>query len=149
MYHENALTPQWQLMPPKQMAGRVLWHIAQSRGGVIIWWLPVLDGGAFSALARVSHLVASYEDFFLQGRRDDESIVLHPHPSGFEAITFKLGERWLVLLFNFSNDVADVSIALRASRPVHATDAETGKDVGAMPVSLQMEPSEVRALICE
>ena len=67
--------------------------------GVLIWWLPAMDGGAFYYTSEAAEIIAAYEDFFCSGRRCDDKIrVIGLNPVDWAA--FEQDGRRLLLLMN-------------------------------------------------
>lgn len=81
--------------PTECSAAMLMRRLLDGRGGgVLVYYLPNLDGRTFSAVSTVSGLAAEYEDFFRQGKRIDGSLKLN----GEYAVLQHAGKKLLVLL---------------------------------------------------
>lgn len=77
--------------------------------GVLIWYLPTMDGGAFYATSEAAEIIADYEDFFRAEQRCDQRVtVAGLEPSNWAA--FAREGRVLVLLMSFSDQPGDVTV---------------------------------------
>jgi hypothetical protein len=69
--------------------------------GVLIWYLPTMDGGCFYYTSEAAEIIARYEDLFQKGDRCDAKVrVAGLKPEQWAA--FEQGDRRLLLLMNFS-----------------------------------------------
>jgi hypothetical protein len=67
--------------------------------GVLIWWLPTMDGGAFYYTSEAAEIIAAYEDLFYSDHRCDAKIrVTGLNPVDWAA--FEKDGRRLLLLMN-------------------------------------------------
>ena len=67
--------------------------------GVLIWYLPTMDGGAFYATSEAAEIIAAYEELFGQGRRCDERFRVSVAKPEYWA-AFERDRRRLLLLMN-------------------------------------------------
>ena len=78
--------------------------------GVLIWWLPTMDGGAFYYTSEAAEIIAAYEDLFCSGGRCDDKIrVIGLNPQDWAA--FEQDGRRLLLLMNPTAKAAAVHVA--------------------------------------
>lgn len=74
--------------------------------GVLIWYLPTMDGGAFYYTSEAAEIIAAYEDLFRSGARCDAKFrVAGLKPEQWMAIDGG-GRRLLLLLNTSAKDVA-------------------------------------------
>lgn len=67
--------------------------------GVLIWYLPTMDGGTFYYTSEAAEIIAAYEDLFRQGKRCDPSFrVTGAKPEQWAV--FEHQDRRLLLLMN-------------------------------------------------
>jgi hypothetical protein len=77
--------------------------------GVLIWWLPTMDGGAFYYTSEAAEIIAAYEDLFCRGRRCDDKIRVSGLTSADWA-AFEHEGRRLLLLMNPTAKAAAVHV---------------------------------------
>ncbi len=86
--------------------------------GVLIWWLPPMDGGAFYATSEAAALIAEYEDWLVHERRCDERVTV----DGLDArdwAAFERDGRVLVLLMSFEDEAIELTVTVDGeARPV-------------------------------
>jgi hypothetical protein len=80
--------------------------------GVLIWWLPTMDGGAFYYTSEAAEIMAAYEDLFCRGQRCDGQVRLSGLPAEQWA-AFEHDDRRLLLLMNSTAKAAAVHVAQR------------------------------------
>jgi hypothetical protein len=78
--------------------------------GVLIWWLPTMDGGAFYYTSQAAEIIAAYEDLFCGGGRCDDKIRVTGLNSADWA-AFEQDGRRLLLLMNPTAKAAAVHVA--------------------------------------
>jgi hypothetical protein len=78
--------------------------------GVLIWWLPTMDGGAFYYTSEAAEIIAAYENLFCSGRRCDDNIRVSGLTSADWA-AFEHEGRRLLLLMNPTAKAAVVHVA--------------------------------------
>ncbi len=79
--------------------------------GVLIWWLPAMDGGAFYATSEAAALIARYEDWLTPERRCDERVTVE----GLDArnwAAFERDGRVLILLLSFENEPIELTVTV-------------------------------------
>ncbi len=79
--------------------------------GVLIWWLPPMEGGSFYATSEAAALIAQYEDWLMQERRCDERVTV----TGLDPRNWAAFERdggVLVLLMSFEDEPIEVGVTL-------------------------------------
>ncbi|MGD9497908.1 MAG: hypothetical protein AB7Y46_16515 [Armatimonadota bacterium] len=79
--------------------------------GVLIWWLPAMDGGAFYATSEAAALIAQYEDWLVHERRCDERVTVEGLPARDWA-AFERDGRVLVLLLSFADEATQVTVTV-------------------------------------
>ena len=77
--------------------------------GVLIWYLPTMDGGAFYYTSEAAEIIAAYEDIFRKGKRADENVQVDGIPAAHWA-AFDHGPSRLLMLLNFTNKTVDVQV---------------------------------------
>ena len=104
MYVVNFLANVKALNSPDRFAYRLLSATLDSgaRGGVNIWYLSVLDAGAYSAIAKVSNLLADVEPILLDGKRVDDALNLPREIDSANVFAWQLDQRRLVIVLNRS-----------------------------------------------
>ena len=87
--------------PASDWANRLLHNVVTGGGqGVIIWWLPVLDGEAWHGTARVVDIVSKWERFFLKGRLREGLVEIDGDVDERQVHVIDLGCERLVLIYN-------------------------------------------------
>ena len=79
--------------------------------GVLIWWLPPMDGGSFYATSEAAALIAEYEDWLAHERRCDERVTVE----GLDArdwAAFERDGRVLVLLMSFADEPLELTVTV-------------------------------------
>ncbi|MCX6898551.1 MAG: hypothetical protein NT105_07610 [Verrucomicrobia bacterium] len=67
--------------------------------GVLIWYLPTMDGGTFYYTSEATEIIATYEDVFRKGQRCDQTVrVTGGKPEHWAAFEYR--DRRLLLLMN-------------------------------------------------
>ena len=77
--------------------------------GVLIWHVPVMDGGAFYYTSEAAAIIAAYEKTFRNGRRSDKSVHVSGIPAAHWA-AFDYHNRRLLVFLNFSDQAARLHI---------------------------------------
>ncbi|MEN6306034.1 MAG: sugar-binding protein [Armatimonadia bacterium] len=113
---------------PLTWRNRLLRQCLDSGGvGVLIWWLPVMDGGAFYYTSEAAAVLARYEEIFSKGQRCDADVKVDGLPRN-DWFAFQLGKDRLVLLLNFKNEPVKPVVALpQGWRQTSFCDPVTGK----------------------
>lgn len=152
MYMEHFSEKRRTMPTPDEFALRLAAALMDSggKGGVTLWYLPVFDGAAFSAVSRVSQWMAEIEAFLLDGERlSTEALRLSNNVDPDSIFAWALGERRLVVFLN------------RAKKPLHlrfgwtnplpkpdTVDVLTGRSYGAAPlVEATLKPTSFAAFI--
>ena len=114
MFVVNFVSNSKNLPEPDAFASRLLAAALNGggRGGVNVWYLSVLDAGAYSAIAKVSHLLADVESFLLDGKRADDLLNLPRGVDPQNVFVYQLGQRRLVIVLNRS---ATQNLSFRAA----------------------------------
>jgi hypothetical protein len=68
--------------------------------GVLIWWLPPMDGSAFYQTSQVAAIIADFEDFFRKGVRADAKISFASDVPAEDFAAVEKDGRFLLVLFN-------------------------------------------------
>ncbi|NOZ21433.1 MAG: hypothetical protein GXP25_10130 [Planctomycetes bacterium] len=77
--------------------------------GVLIWYLPTMDGAAFYHTSEAAEIIATYEDFFRRSKRCDSSFkVTGMKPEHWAAL--EDGAMKMLLLFNFTKEQVDAAV---------------------------------------
>ncbi len=71
--------------------------------GVLIWYLPTMDGWAFFETSQAAAVIADFEDMFQKGQRADSRIQFEPEQDPQDYAAFEKDGRVLLLLFNPSS----------------------------------------------
>jgi hypothetical protein len=134
---------------PEHWRNRLLRQFADGGcRGVLIWYLPTMDGGAFYYTSEAAQMIADHEDLFCRGRRCDERFAvagLKPeHWAAFE----HQGERLLMLLsFSDKPQVAQVKqsqVAAGCRATVYAEKSEA--TISPVEFSLPLAPWEAKLI---
>jgi hypothetical protein len=108
-YRESGPTPD-----PLKWRNRVLRQCLDSGAvGIIIWYLPVMEGGAFYYTSEATAVLARYEAIFRENRRCDDQVRVEGLPEG-DWFAFERGQERLVVLLNCADQPADVTAGLPA-----------------------------------
>jgi|GEM_PF-3427529 len=104
MFVVNFVSKAKTLPEPGAFASRLLAATLNGggKGGVNIWYLSVLDAGAYSAIAKVSHLLADVESFLIDGKRADNLLHLPRGVDPQNVFVYQLGQRRLAIVLNRS-----------------------------------------------
>jgi len=129
---------------PEGWKVRLVRQTIESGGlGCLIWWLPVMDGGAFYQTSRAVGLLAAVEDFVTEGKRADRSVRVLRGPAD-DVVVLQLGSRRCVLLFNptprprtFETDPGGRFVEI----------LETGKTGRPLPRLVTVPANDVRAFV--
>ena len=79
MYVEKRFEAERPYPTPPQWRLRLLRAMLDDEGnGLLVWCLPVLDGGGYWGIGWVSALVADFEDFFIDFNRQDNLVDCEP-----------------------------------------------------------------------
>ena len=68
--------------------------------GVLIWWLPPMDGAAFFQTSQATAIITDFEDVLREGKRVDERVQFGSQMPPEDFAAFEAGHRILILLFN-------------------------------------------------
>ncbi|MFH1477876.1 MAG: carbohydrate-binding family 9-like protein [Verrucomicrobiota bacterium] len=68
--------------------------------GVLIWWLPPMDGSAYYQTSQATAIIADLEDFFRKGQRADEKISFADKVQADDYAAFEKDGQILLVLFN-------------------------------------------------
>ncbi len=132
MYAENFVAARKTLPEPDAFASRLLAATLNGGGhGVNLWYLSVFDAGAFSAVARVSHLLADAEPFLMDGQRADNLLNLARDTDPANVFVYQLGERRLVIVLNRTAQELKFRAAWKEKlRLPDTTELVSGKKLG-------------------
>lgn len=136
MYAENFVAPRKTLPEPDAFASRLLAATLNGGGhGVNLWYLSVFDAGAYSAVARVSRLLADVEPFLIDGQRADTLLNLSRDVDPANVYVYQLGERRLVIVLNRSAQELKFRAAWKEKlRLPDTTELVSGKKLGESPL---------------
>jgi len=79
--------------------------------GVLIWYLPTMEGGAFYATSEAAEIIARYEDWFRPEARCDERVTVQGIPARDWA-AFERDGRVLVLLLSFADEPTALTVTV-------------------------------------
>ncbi|MEW6356054.1 MAG: hypothetical protein AB1696_07010 [Planctomycetota bacterium] len=98
---------------PYTWRNRLLRQFVESGGcGVLIWYLPTMDGAAFYYTSEAAEIIAAHEDIFRKGKRCDEAFTVRGlKPEHWAAL--ERDRARLLLLFNFTKDAVTVAVEQR------------------------------------
>lgn len=133
---------------PRTWRNRLLRQCLNSGGlGVLIWWLPVMDGGTFYYTSEAAAVLARYEDLILKGRRCESTVQVEGLPAG-DWFAYQRGrERWLLAL-NFKPTPVTVTAILPAGwAGATLVDPVSGKVLGPATGPCEIPPFGVRAVV--
>ncbi len=150
MYAENFVAPRKTLPEPDAFASRLLAATLNGGGrGVNLWYLSVMDAGAFSAVARVSHLLADAEPFLMDGQRADSLLNLARDIDPANVYVYQLGERRLVIVLNRSAQELKFRAAWKEKlRLPDTTELVSGKKLGESPLmEITLAPHQFAAFL--
>lgn len=115
--------------------------------GVLIYEYPTLDGRTFAAMASVSRIMSDHGEFFTVGDRCAEELNIHGFDrADYEVLRNRRGDL-LVILMNPANGSRKFSFSLKKSGVKRITDAVSGKDIAALPVSGSIKSTGFRAFV--
>ncbi|MBI3920544.1 MAG: hypothetical protein HY318_03910 [Armatimonadetes bacterium] len=122
--------------------------------GVLIWWLPPMDGAAYFQTSQAAAIIADFEDIFRKGNRMDERMQLRPEVQAEDFAAFAKDGKVLLLLFNPTTRkrvVDSVQVQGWARMEWRRYDAVAGKLAGTTMGGRQVEiaAQEVAVLFAE
>ena len=148
MYHENDRTAQYALPKPSTWRLRLLRALLNGGGnGVLVWWLPVLDGGGFWGLSQVAALVHDFEPFFTHLDRHDELVESSPPLTPNDLAVLVHGDQRLIICMNGSASKLDVRLTNRDLPAGAVARLWPGKkaEPDARVLTATIEPEGIRA----
>ena len=89
------------IAPQAVSAATLLRRCCDATRGCLLYHYPTLDGRSFLAIAKVSRLVAKYEEFFTSGRRSPELLKMNSpgvNRAGYEVLEDGRGNLLVVLM---------------------------------------------------
>ena len=115
---------------PRTWRNRLVLQCIQSGGrGVLIWYLPALDGGALYETSEAAAVLARYESTIRANQRCDSEVAVTGLPPEHWAALQRGPER-LVMLLNFEDKPAEVSVTLPTQwRKVVCEDPVSGRPI--------------------
>jgi hypothetical protein len=117
--------------------------------GVLIWYLPTMDGGAFYYTSEAAQLIAAHEEFFCQGRRCDESFqVTGLRPEHWAA--FEHHGRRLLMLLSFSDKETAVDVGqprLQGRWQAEIDQQKSPATIDPARFSVRLEPRAAKVLV--
>ncbi len=125
----------------EQWRNRVLRQFVESGGvGCLIWYLPVMEGGAFYATSEAAAIIAQYEEIFTANQRCEDKVrVSELKPEEWQALEAE-GRR-LILLYNFADEERQVTVE-NDGLPEEVTYREYGSDEAR-----QVRPAKMELVI--
>ena len=102
--------------------------------GVLIWYLPVLDGQGYFETSQAAAVIADFEEFFKDGERADSRVRLGKDWPGDRYAAFAKRDKLLLLLFNPDREPQDAG-------PVRVEGWETVDGQRYDDVRGQLEPA--------
>ena len=85
------------------------------RGGVMVWYLQVLDAAGFSAIRTVSSVLAEIEDVLIDGVRCDDAIMISPELDLDSVFAYETDARRIVMVFNSTGQSKQGSLNSQAA----------------------------------
>ena len=117
--------------------------------GVLIWYLPTMDGGAFYYTSEAAEIIAAYEDIFRKGKRADEHVrVSGIRPAHWAA--FDHGPSRLLMLLNFANKAVDVQVqqpTLQGNWAGRFHGEAQPREIDPKQFQIQIEPCGSRVIV--
>ncbi|MBI5684896.1 MAG: hypothetical protein HZC54_07435 [Verrucomicrobia bacterium] len=117
--------------------------------GVLIWYLPTMDGGTFYYTSEAAEIIATYEDIFRKGRRCDEAFrVGGGKPEHWAAFEHR-NQRLLLLMNPTSKDmIFDVEQpALQGQWKARLHGQPKAAQLNSARFTLPMEPYGTRVVL--
>ena len=117
--------------------------------GVLIWYLPTMDGGAFYYTSEAAEIIAKHEDLFRSGKRCDAEFRV----AGLKAeqwMAIDGGSRRLLLLLNTSAKAASVDVEqpdLEGRWNARLDGPAQPDQLNAQKFSLPLEPWDARIVL--
>ena len=123
------------------------------QGGVMVWYLQVLDAAGFYAIGTVSRVLSDIEDFLIDGTRCDSDLILPPRVDRNSVFAYKLDARRMVIIFNNSGKKKKYSLRWKTPIPKPDTvEIVSRKHLGntsVLPVNLNPFSFEVFITLSE
>lgn len=111
MYYLSPTTASGAAPDPRTWRNRLLRQCVESGGvGVLIWWLPTMEGGAFYYTSEAAAVLARYETLFHQGQRCDQRVKVVGIPAN-DWFALSHGQDRLILLLNFASQPVKVKVS--------------------------------------
>ncbi len=128
MYYLSATTTSGAAPNPLTWRNRLLRQCLESGGvGVLIWWLPVMDGGAFYYTSEAAAVLARHEEVFTKGQRCDGDVKVEGLPED-DWLAYRRGRERLLILMNFKDEALTPVVTLPPGwREATASDPVSGK----------------------
>ncbi|MHB8996558.1 MAG: carbohydrate-binding family 9-like protein [Armatimonadota bacterium] len=117
-------------------------------GGFLVWYLPVLDGGGYSGISWVSALIADFEGFFTDFKRQDDLVKVEPAQDEDALSVLTKGSERLVIAMNGTAAPLQMTLSLQELPAACALiEYETNKSYDPKkPLALSLEPGAIKVL---
>ncbi len=155
MFVENFLDQKRSMPSPEKFAFRLMRSAIYGggQGGVMVWYLQVLDAAGFYAIGTVSRVLSDIEDFLIDGTRCDSDLILPPRVDRNSVFAYKLDARRMVIIFNNSGKKKKYSLRWKTPIPKPDTvEIVSRKHLGntsVLPVNLNPFSFEVFITLSE
>ncbi|MBU0714846.1 MAG: hypothetical protein KJ964_05775, partial [Verrucomicrobia bacterium] len=83
-------------------------YVNSGCNGVLIWWLPPMDGSAYYQTSQAAAIIADLENFFRKGQRADEKIAFAAEVRADDYAAFEKDGQILLVLFNPNSATRDI-----------------------------------------
>lgn len=126
-------------------------RVLDGTGGMLIFSSKSLDGRTYQSVARISRVLADFEDLFINRRHANAETIEFNGAAGDEAITLtdENGTRILAMVLNEGNADKPVTITMKKNG-YHCHNAVNGEDLGEeQSVSTSIQPGGIAVLAFE
>ncbi|MCX6909233.1 MAG: hypothetical protein NTY01_14495, partial [Verrucomicrobia bacterium] len=117
--------------------------------GVLIWYLPTMDGGTFYYTSEAAEIITTYEELFRNGKRCDQAFrVAGAKPEHWAAFEYR--NRRLLLLMNPTSKDMNVDVEQPALQPgwqVRLHGRLKSAPLDASKFALPIEPYGTRVVV--
>ncbi len=129
--------------PPRAFtAAQLMRRMSDASAGILLYYYPTMDGRSFSALAKVTKVVAAHEECFLRSENHVERLQLQGGGEAEAALLADGRGGQLLLLMNGSNKARAITCGLPGAKAF--ADVLTGK-TATNPVTVTLPPGDIAA----
>ena len=149
MYIENFIDEARDMPDPERYRYRLMNSLMYGSGGFAVWYLQVLDGGAYHAIAEVASIAAEIEDYILDGEKCNDELVLAPNIDPKSVFAYKLGQKRVVVFINHSSKTKTIRYGWKkAIRKPDTVETVSGKKFAdASMISMKIKPKDYAVFI--